>query len=215
MVSVSSTGKVTGVKAGTATITAKTSNGKSGTCVVTCKSAVPDLVLSDSNGIVSVPPTTNVKCERTLYSGWNSVCVPFALTQTMLDAFGEGCKMATIERYEIIGANRVLSVKQVESVAAGTPCLIYAPMDMICDFNLSNVSLKSAPDDSSPLKGVNKRTIIGPNYYKLTNDGQALGITKGEDAIVGPFRIYIELTEPAATRAMTKPIEIKLTQVKY
>jgi len=215
VVSVSSTGKITGVKAGTATITAKTSNGKTGTCVVTCKSAVPDLVLSDVNGIVDVPSTANVKYERALYSGWNSVCVPFALTQTMLDAFGEGCKIATVERYEIVGDKRVLSVKQVESVTAGTPCLIYAPMDMICDFNLSNVSLKSAPDDSSPLKGAYKRTIIGPDYYKLTDDGQALGITKGDDAIVGPFRAYIEPTESAATRAMTKPIEIKLTQVKY
>ena len=215
VVSVSNAGKVIGVKTGTATIIAKTSNGKTGTCVVICKSAIPDLVLSDANGIVSVPSSANVKYERTLYSGWNSVCVPFALTQTMLDVFGKGCKIATVERYEIIGTERVLSVKQVESVAAGVPCLIYAPMDMVCDFNLSNVSLKSDPDDSSPLKGAYKRTIIGPNYFKLTDDGQALGITKGDDAIVGPFRAYIELTEPAATRAKTKPIEIKLTQVKY
>jgi uncharacterized protein YjdB len=62
--SVSSSGKVTAVNAGTAIITAKTSNGKSATCTVTCKAAIPDLTISDKDGITSLPDKANVNYER-------------------------------------------------------------------------------------------------------------------------------------------------------
>lgn len=212
--SVSSSGKVTAIKAGTATITARTSNGKSSTCVVTCEETIPDLILSDQSGIVNLPPKANVKYERTLRAGWNSVCVPFALTQAMLNAFGERCKIATIERFEIIGRERVVSVKEVESVAAGHPCLIYAPKDVLCDFYLEKVSLKANPDDSSIFKGAYQRIAIGPDYYKLSNDGQSFGVTKSNEAIVGPFRAYIQLSEYDSTRSTEAPLEIKFTQIK-
>lgn len=217
VVSVTGSGKITAIKAGSATITATTSNGKTGACVVTCKSTIPDIELSDKNGYANIPSVANVKYERTLYSGWNSVCVPFALSQSMLDVFGNGCKISIVDRYEIIGDKQILSVKQVESVAAGCPCLVYAPTDITCNFTLSNVSLSAAPVNSSIIKGAYQRMVIGPNYYKLTEDGKALGITKSDNAVVGPFRAYMEQAEltPTSTRATARPIEIKLTQIKY
>lgn len=212
---VSSSGRVVAIKPGTATITATTSNGVKGTCEVTCKSSTPDIELSDKNGYLNIPSVANVKYTRTLYAGWNSMCIPFALTQSMLDAFGEGCKISVADRYEIIGNSHVLAVRQVESVTAGCPCLIYAPCDIVCNFSLDNVSLNPTPINTSILKGAYIRTVIGPNYYKLTDDGERLGITKTEKAVVGPFRVYIELASPSATKAMSRPIEIKLTQIKY
>lgn len=213
--SVSSSGKVTAVNAGTAIITAKTSNGKSATCTVTCKAAIPDLTISDKDGITSLPDKANVSYERTFYAGWNSVCVPFALSQSMLDGFASGCKIATVAELEVIGHKYSLSVNEVQAVSAGVPCLVYAPKDVVCKFSLSNVALRVSPDNSSKLQGAYNRTVIGSGLYKLTADGTAIGITESDDAIVAPFRAYVRIENAPQTRATSAPIEIKITQVKY
>ena len=213
--SVSSSGKVTAVNAGTAIITAKTSNGKTATCTVTCKSAVPELTISDKDGITSLPDKANVSYERTFYAGWNSVCVPFALSQSMLDGFASGCKIATVAELEVVGNKYSLSVNEVQTVSAGVPCLVYAPKDVVCKFSLSNVALSVSPDNSSKLQGAYNRTVIGSGLYKLTADGTAIGITESEDAIVAPFRAYVRIENVPQTRATSAPIEIKITQVKY
>lgn len=213
--SISSSGKVTAVNAGTAIITAKTSNGKSATCTVTCKAAIPDLTISDKDGITSLPDKANVSYERTFYAGWNSVCVPFALSQSMLDGFASGCKIATVAELEVVGHKYSLSVNEVQAVSAGVPCLVYAPKDIVCKFSLSNVALSVSPDNSSKLQGAYNRTIIGSGLYKLTADGSAIGITESENAIVAPFRAYVRIENAPQTRATSAPIEIKITQVKY
>ena len=213
--SVSSSGKVTAVNVGTAIITAKTSNGKSATCTVTCKSSVPELTISDKDGITSLPDKANVNYERTFYAGWNSVCVPFALSQSMLDGFASGCKIATVAELEVVGNKYSLSVNEVQAVSAGVPCLVYAPKDVVCKFSLSNVALRVSPDNSSKLQGAYNRTVIGSGLYKLTADGTAIGITESEDAIVAPFRAYVRIENTPQTRAISAPIEIKFTQVKY
>lgn len=213
--SVSSSGKVTAVKAGTVIITAKTSNGKSATCTVTCKSAVPELTISDKDGITSLPDKANVSYERTFYAGWNSVCVPFALSQSMLDGFASGCKIATVAELEVVGHKYSLSVNEVQAVSAGIPCLVYAPKDVVCKFSLSNVALRVSPDNSSKLQGAYNRTVIGSGLYKLTADGIAIGITESDDAIVAPFRAYVRIENAPQTRVTSAPIEIKITQVKY
>ena len=213
--SISSSGKVTAVNAGTAIITAKTSNGKSATCTVTCKAAIPDLTISDKDGITSLPDKANVSYERTFYAGWNSVCVPFALSQSMLDGFASGCKIATVAELEVVGHKYSLSVNEVQAVSAGVPCLVYAPKDVVCKFCLSNVALSVSPDNSSKLQGAYNRTIIGRGLYKLTADGTAIGITESDDAIVAPFRAYVRIENAPQTRATSAPIEIKITQVKY
>lgn len=213
--SVSSSGKVTAVNAGTAIITAKTSSGKSATCTVTCKAAIPDLTISDKDGITSLPYKANVSYERPFYAGWNSVCVPFALSKSMLDGFASGCKIATVAELEVVGNKYSLSVNEVQAVSAGVPCLVYAPKDVVCKFSLSNVALSVSPDNSSKLQGAYNRTVIGSGLYKLTADGSAIGITESEDAIVAPFRAYVRIENAPQTRATSAPIEIKITQVKY
>lgn len=212
---VSNTGKVTAIKAGTATITARTLNGRSDFCSVTCTSAIPSITLSDRNGNVNLPSLANIQYERILYKGWNSLCVPFGITKDMLDAFTTGCKIATVVEIEIIGDKQVLSVKEEESVAAGQACLIYSPKDVICSFNLTNAHLNPVPDHSSSLIGAYQRLVIGPNLYKLADDGSSLGITVSDDAIVGPYRAYIKFDKMPETRAIYAPIEIKLKQIKY
>ena len=213
--SVSSSGKVTAVNAGTAIITAKTSNGKSATCTVTCTAEIPDLTISDKDGITSLPDKANVSYERTFYAGWNSVCLPFALSKSMLDGFASGCKIATVAELEVVGNKYSLSVNEVQAVSAGVPCLVYVPKDVVCKFSLSNVALRVSPDNSSKLQGAYNRNVIGSGLYKLTADGTAIGITESDDAIVAPFRAYVRIENVPQTRATSAPIEIKITQVKY
>ena len=214
---VTSSGKVIGVKAGIAVITVKTSNGKTATCTVTCKEAIQSITLSDKDGVSQLPAKANVTYERAFYSGWNSVCVPFAISQSMLDVFCEGCKIATIEDFEIIGTSRSLSVNVVQSIGAGEPCLIYAPKDVVCRFSLNSVALNSTPNNSPILMGSYQRKTIGSNNYKLTNDGSSFGLTKTENAIIAPFRAYIkcDMSITERVRDTITPIKIKVTQVKY
>lgn len=191
--SVSGNGKVSAIKAGTAIVTAKTSNGKTASCSVVCKAATPALTIYDSEGINSVPANADVTYERVFYTGWNSMCVPFALTQSILDGFSSGFRIALVVDLEIVGDEYAFSVKDVQSVSAGTPCLIYSPGDIACKFSLSNVSLRGSPDNSSQLKGSYTRMVIGKGLYKLTADGTSIGITKSDDATVAPFRAYIRI----------------------
>lgn len=202
IVSVSSSGKITGLKAGTATITARSSNGKTDTCIVTCNAAIRSITLSDKDGISELPERANVTYERLLYSGWNSVCVPFALNQKMLDDMCEGCKIATIAHLETIGSNRVLSITEVQTVDAGMPCMIYSPTEFLCQFVLNDVSLSVEPNKSSPLKGAYKNETIGRNMYKLSSDGTSFGITQTDDAYVAPFRAYIQINESSNSRTI-------------
>ena len=215
VVSVSSSGKITAIKAGTATITATTSNGKTGTCSVTSKEAMQSIVLSDKDGVIELPAKANVTYERTFYSGWNSVCVPFTISQSMLNAFCEDSKMATVVELEVVGNERLLSVSEVQSVNAGEPCLVYVPKDVTCKFSLSNVVLSTTPQNTDKMRGVYERTTIGASYYKLTYNGTSLGLTKSDEAIIAPFRAYVLLDETPQTRSSVEPIKIKVTQVKY
>lgn len=212
VVTVDGIGKVTGIKAGTAVITASTSNGKKGTCTVTCVESIPDLVLSDADGADNLPAKANVVYERKLFSGWNSACLPFSLTQAMLDNCCDDCRIATIGEMEIIGSQRRLSLVEVLSVGAGEPCLIYAPKECLCKISLTGVSLRSKPDNSSKLQGTYYRETIGPGCYKLSGDGMSFGLTKSDDAIAAPFRAYVRLDVPTPA-AVSESVKIKFIQL--
>ena len=192
--SVSSTGRVTGVKAGTTLITAKASNDVTGRCTVTCKAAVPDLAISDKDGHPDLPAKANITYERTLCQGWNSVCVPFAITQNMLDDFVTGCRLVTVNGLEVVGDEYSLSVEDLQVVPAGVPCLIYAPQAMECKFVINNAVLQASPSESSFLHGSFKRSVIGAGMYKLADDGLSMGVTESDESIVAPFRAYVKIS---------------------
>ena len=152
IVSVDKNGNIIGLKAGTANISVMTNNGKTASCTVNCIAMIPDLEISDKNGMSEIPAVANVRYDRIMYSGWNSVCVPFALDKTILDGFLEGFRMALVETFEIVGDKQFVTIKEVCFVEAGVPCLIYAPSEVLCKFKLDNVELKASPKNSSIMK---------------------------------------------------------------
>ena len=98
-----------------------------------------------------------------------------------------------MEKNEAIGDKRHFIIKEVTSIGAGVPCLIYAPSYVLCRFKLDNVELKASPDNSSIMKATFKKICVGAGVYKLTEDGTAFGLTKTNEATVAPFRCYIQV----------------------
>lgn len=191
--SVSSSGRVTANNAGTANIKVTTNNGKTATCKVTVTADLKTINVSDSEGLADIPAEANVEYERHFYKGWNSLCVPFALTKEMLDRQGEGIKIAIYKRVETVGQQKQLVLQCVDKIKAGQPCLFFSPKEFNCNFKLENESLVNKPDNSGPLKGSFTTVTIGAGYYKLASDGASISITTDKEAKSMPFRAYLDL----------------------
>lgn len=181
---VSSGGYITGVSDGFAKITATANNEQSAYCIVHCKSV---LRLSDSEGAANLPSRANVVYIRSFLGGWNSVCLPFALEQSMLEKIEAGCRMAIVKSY----SDKGVKVQVVDCVPAGKPCLIYVPESKSLHFEIDNAQLSPEPDNTGCLKGTYQMKTIGPGVYKLNSDGSSFASTKGEDAICPPYRAYM------------------------
>ena len=178
--------------AGTAIITAKSSNGKTATCTITCKAKIPDVVISDSEGISSIPTIANVKYERILYKGWNSMCLPFSLKREQLDV--DDAKLVVVKDVETIGSEKYVSFESVDNVDTGVPCLVYTPVDYKLSLDLKEVQLVDTPNDNSILKGSFDEVEIGEGCYKLSSNGNSFSLTKSDKAVSKPFRAYISLS---------------------
>ena len=79
----------------------------------------------DENGdnMVEAAKNVNVTLKRTLYGdgGWNTLCVPFSLTEAQTKAaFGADVELRELESV----AGNTLTFKTVNSVTANVPCLI-------------------------------------------------------------------------------------------
>jgi len=186
---VTSSGKVKAISAGYATIYATSVNGKKGSCTVTCKEVVPDLTLTDKQDAPSIPVKANVTYQRTFCSGWNSLCVPFAMKASYI----EGCKLAIIKDREIRGANKYFSYTIVDEVAAGTPCLVWVSVDTECNIQLKEQNLAANPINTGIMKGSYSNAIIGAGCYKLTSNGNSFSTTTIENATVTAYRTFIKL----------------------
>lgn len=191
VVCVDNNGNITGVSPGSAIVTAKTSNGKTATCSITCKAIIPDIVINDSKGMSSVPTIANIKYERMLYKGWNSMCLPFSLKREQLDV--DDAKLVVVKDVETIGSEKYVSFESVDNVDPGVPCLVYIPVDYKLSMDLKEVQLVDTPNDNSILKGSFDEVEIGEGCYKLSSNGNSFSLTKSDKAVSKPFRAYINL----------------------
>ncbi len=137
-------------------------------------------------GAVSVT-AQKVSYSRANVAGFNTVCLPFALTSTMLPT---GAKIYTTGD---IGATSV-KITEVTEVAAGQPCLVEFPADYTgtWDINIDAATpFALVPVNTGDLKGSYATTTIGAGKYKLNPEGTEFGITS-DAAEVYPFRAYLE-----------------------
>lgn len=91
---------------------------------------VKEITLDENsdNNIVEAAKNVNVTLKRTLYGdgGWNTLCVPFTLTEAQTKAaFGNNVELRELESV----AGNTLIFKTVNSVTANVPCLIKVTAD--------------------------------------------------------------------------------------
>lgn len=189
---VSSNGLVTAKSAGNATITCRANDGsgKFAKCAIVCRETVPQLVISDKDGLTDIPPVANVQYERQFYKGWNSVCLPFAFDVKLLGL--QGAKIVLLCDWKTVGNRKYIFYQDVEYADAGSPCLVYLPFDQKCKIILEKVPLVDRPIKNGLLQGSFTKKTIGSGCYKLTSDGKSFAATKTESAVCKPFRVYFK-----------------------
>jgi hypothetical protein len=151
-----------------------------------------NVVINDLCDNFNMPAAESVTAQKVSYSranvaGFNTVCLPFALTSSMLPT---GAKIYTTGE---IGATSV-KITEVNEVAAGQPCLVEFPADYTAawEINIDTATpFALAPVNTGDLKGSYTTTTIGAGKYKLNPEGTEFGITS-ESASVYPFRAYLE-----------------------
>lgn len=136
--------------------------------------------------------TFNVTMTRTFNEGWNTICVPFAMSAEQIEAaFGADAKAYEFDNF----ADGVLSFQKVTSLTAATPYLIYLP-DAVSSTLTINDAVVSDTEAQTLTKG--EIDFVG-TYAPITAPGMEgkWGVTaagkigKGSDtAFINGFRAY-------------------------
>ena len=130
--------------------------------------------------------TWKVAYSRDNVAGFNTVCLPFALTADLLPS---GAKIYTLG--DIKEAS--IDVNEATEVAAGVPCLVEFPADYTgtWDIAIDETTALAVEPVAGTLKGSYVTETIGAGKYKLNSTGTAFGQTT-EAATIKPFRAYVE-----------------------
>ena len=133
----------------------------------------------------------------TAYNGWNTICVPFALTSDILNSiFGEGCKAYEFKDY----SDGALNFNTTETFAAGYPYIIYvetaktnADGIVLHNVNISRLTAQYDSNNDAYFRG-SYAPIAVPDMnglWGITSEGR---IAKGTaEASIDGFRAYFEL----------------------
>lgn len=110
------------------------------------------LSLSTYNGtdIAKFDGTTrNVSVSRYLFTGWNTISLPFAMSaQQVNETFGYDCKLETLVGVENDGTQIKLNFQdcKAEGIKANTPYILYFTGESCSKtFRVENAALKAAP----------------------------------------------------------------------
>lgn len=165
--------------------------------------------------------------QRANTAGYNSVCLPFAIHAT---DFGAGAKL---EAYTQMNESKVNFTTITDNNEAGRPCLVYCPAD-VTEWNIEKTDAYVVANPSpygngnATLYGAFTNNNIGAGCYKLSADGNALGITS-EKGKVTAFRCYLKPTgmsqapqrlfvihdDAATTGITTLPIDVTTSAPIY
>ena len=144
----------------------------------------------------------------TAKNGWNTIGVPFQLTNDILTTiFGEGWKA-----YELTGySNNEISFSQTTNFVAGYPYIIYAeaaPQE--ASFKLENLNISSATEREDVRGGLAFRSTFAPiapgqltDWWGVTNEGriQPAGSGASLKALRGYFYMNAEAPDTDLSEA--------------
>lgn len=158
--------------------------------------ALTYLTLDETSSEAVVAGTYDiVTLKRTFNAGWNTVCLPFTVSDVEA-FFGEGAKAYTFNSF----AEGVLGFNKVESLNASYPYVVYVPAAITEDIALADITIASA-DDQPFYTHINNAYFRGTyapiaapgmdGKYGVTSEAK---IAKGTDAAsIKGFRAYFEL----------------------
>lgn len=148
---------------------------------------------------------TTLTYSRSNTEGWNSVCLPFAVTA---EDFGTDARLETLTALtETDGTVTLHFNAPAATPEAGTACLVYCPKGTdTWSLTKSNATLVAKPVsttiDGYSLNGSFVNTAIGAGHYKLNAAGTAMGVTTDAGSITA-FRSYVSpLSEAVSIRSL-------------
>lgn len=160
------------------------------------------LVLTDKQDFYAPSAFTaqTVTYSRANTAGYNSVCLPFAISAA---DFGSE---ARLEQFTSTDGQSVSLTSTTDENAAGQPCFVYCP-ETQTEWTLTkqNAYIVAEPieasDGNAVLHGSFTNAAIGAGQYKLTADGTAFGVTTNKGKVTA-FRTYLTPATTAGAAAL-------------
>lgn len=171
----------------------------------TCARLVMDDALPFATPRAFTATATTLKGRR-LSAGWNTLCLPFALTGEEVEAaFGEGSRVETFTGWR---DGALHFAPTADGVTAHEPCLLYAPADKAeGEMQLGSVSVEPVPEGGAVTERGGVR--FEGSYAGTTNAAGRYGVTPddrivrgGTGAVLKSFRAAFDLPATAATAAL-------------
>ena len=190
-----------------------------GTVYLYKKHIISDFTFSDTEDLKASLPTTSpladqtVTLNRNLYSGWNTFCVPFALTQKQLEeAYGSGAVAKYLSDVTTDGAAATLhfTPEAEGGIKANKAYLLYLTADVTEAKTFSGVTLQPAGDCTTTVRadnggdytfqGILTPTALETNdrQYFLNSAGTYFVLPLNNTSQMKATRAYIIVPAPAA-----------------
>ncbi len=163
-----------------------------------------NVVLTDKTDFYS---PSNFTAETLTYSrsntaGWNSVCLPFAVSAA---DFGTSARLEQFSNVSTDddGTATLTFTASTDENVAGQPCLVYCPDD-VTEWNITktHAAVVASPSPVSvsgaSLQGSFTNETIGAGRYKLNSAGTAFGVTTDKGKVTA-FRCYVLPTAESAS----------------
>lgn len=190
-----------------------------GTVYLYKKHVISDFTFSDTEDLKASLPETEladqtITLNRTLYSGWNTFCVPFALTQAQLEkAYGNGAVAKYLSDVTIgtEGVTLHFTPEEGGGIEANKAYLLYLTADVTEAKTFSGVTLQRAGDctttvradngDDYTFQGILAPTTLATNdtQYFLNSDGTAFVLPRADSSQMKATRAYIIVPTPAGS----------------
>lgn len=127
------------------------------------------VTLEDTKTYNEAPALANVTLDRKLGEKWNTIVLPFALTETQVtEMFGEGTKVAAYKGSTVNGDHVTLNFEEQTSMVANTPYMIKPGSN--ASYKVNGVVLESA----SGLKKVEDANNNGIDFVGNYTTGKTL-----------------------------------------
>ena len=154
------------------------------------------LTLSDTEAYTNLPCTGNVTTGRSFSVGFNSICLPFALTQAQIESqFGAGTKVYTLTgETETSTGVYTLNFTEGTTLAANTPAIIKVTTAK-ANPTFSNVTIGEATTPTASTTNFDFVGVYTPgtvptgDWFVRASDGKLVKATTNNT--INAFRAYI------------------------